>query len=96
MEIDPQIWHEWSMSPYPAVDACFFFFFSPDILILVFGGYLGLKGSKMSGESKKTFVNGWVGVHRTCVPDFGVLSPKNSVNIWTFVRKTRVIRVVAL
>ena len=50
----------------------------------------------MSGERKKTFVNGWVGVHRTCVPDFGVLSPKNSVNIWTFVRKTRVIRVVAL
>ena len=56
--------------------------------------YLGHKRSKKSGEKKhkqkKTFVNGWVGAHRTRVPIFRfcLQKAKNGVNNWTFVMKT--------
>ena len=82
LEINPAIWHTCSMSPYPAVDERFFFFFLPDILNLSRPKYLTPPKKKLTFFFKilAPFVNDLSGAHRTRVPGLRV-SPKNGVDV---------------
>ena len=63
-----------------------FFFFSPDIWVLYFLGYLGLKGSQISREKEKN-IRKRLGrdTLNTCAKFQGP-SLENGADIWTFVR----------
>ena len=83
--------------PKPLTNISFFIFFFFRHFFFFFGGsgYSGLKRPKIPGEKTHTLVNGWVGAHVTHVLNCRGLSPKNGVDIWTSVRKTCVICVLA-
>ena len=55
---------------------------------------MGLRRSKSPAKKRKKIINSWIGANRTRAPNFRVLSPKNGVDIRSFVRKTCVICVV--
>ena len=73
--------HEWGV---------FFSFLFLQMFSFLFFWNIWVLGDPIFPAEKKckySFVNGGVGAHRTRVPNFTALSPKNGVKIWTFVRK---------
>ena len=98
LEIDPEMWHAFSLNPcQPVTEWGFLFFFSVFRQICIFLDFFGSWSQLIQFSRRKRCIYQRLGKNSwsVCANNHD-LSPKNGMDIWTFVRETCVFCAVAL